>query len=182
MEKSALIILANGFEEIEAVAVIDILRRAGVAVTVAGLDQKLISSSRQIRIEADVELVQLETRLFDAVILPGGEPGTTHLQESALVVSVLHRHKKADKWICAICAAPRILNQLGLLHGKKATSFPGTQPKMTDCIYLEDDVVVESDVITSRGAGTALAFGYAIAEVLTSRELVLKLKDAMVFH
>jgi 4-methyl-5(b-hydroxyethyl)-thiazole monophosphate biosynthesis len=174
-----LIILAHGFEETEAVAVIDVLRRAKIEVVIAGLDYPTVTSARQITVIADTELKHLKNDLFDAIILPGGEPGTTYLEASATVAEMLQRHYAANKLIAAICAAPRILDKLGFLTGRKATSFPGAQPEMTHCTYREEAVVVEDNIITSRGPGTALYFGLAIVSKLHSPQLAQELRKTM---
>lgn len=176
-----LIILANGFEEIEAVAVIDMLRRANIDVTVASLGYNAVTSARQVTVIADTDLFSVKDALFDMVILPGGEPGTTNLENSEMVTAVLKHHIEHKKWIAAICAAPRILNKLGFLKDKKATSFPGTKPLMTECIYQEEAVIQDGLFITSRGAGTSFDFGFKLVEVLISKEQSDELKTRMVF-
>lgn len=180
MTPSACILLADGFEEIEAVAVIDILCRGKINLTVVGFNTP-VTSARKIRLIPDVLLSELSLELFDAVILPGGEPGTSHLENNDAVKQLVTRHASQKKLIAAICAAPRILNDLGLLQGIRATSFPGTKPRMTQCIYTEEAVVTDQHIITSRGAGTSLAFAYAILAYLTSAESVEALKKTMVF-
>ncbi len=177
--KSALIILANGFEEVEAIAVIDVLRRGKVHVKLAGLHGLWVPSARHVIIQADAQLADVQDQLFDAVILPGGEPGTTGLEESPLVAEILNRHVHAQKWIAAICAAPRILNGLGLLDGRRATSFPGTKSAMNRCTYIEQPVVKDGHFITSRGPGTALKFGLEIVAALTSEEDAAAIASAM---
>ncbi len=174
-----LIILAHGFEELEAVAVIDILRRGKIDVVVAGLEYPVVTSARGIPIIADTQLCDVKTELFDAVILPGGEPGTTYLEVSALVKTIVMRHARHTKLIAAICAAPRILDSYGLLSQKQATGFPGVA--LPTCHYSENRVVVDGQIITSRGAGTAMAFGYAILSELGHPEIVKRLQDTMLF-
>lgn len=178
---TALIILADGFEEIEAVAVIDILRRAQVEVTVAGLARRIVKGAHQLTVEAETLLVDMAQHEFDCIILPGGEPGTTNLQKSALLVSVLKKQVTRKGYIAAICAAPRVLDNLGLLQGHHATSYPGTRPDMIHCTYLENPVVADDRIITSRGPGTAMAFAYVLVEVLVSREKADELKQVMLF-
>ncbi|MEK7299089.1 MAG: DJ-1 family glyoxalase III [Candidatus Margulisiibacteriota bacterium] len=180
---TALVILADGFEEVEAVSVIDILRRAQIEVTVAGMSDVQVRGAHDILVRADVKLSGVGASLFDAVILPGGEPGTTHLQSGAggaAVKEILTRHAHAGKWLCAICAAPRILDAWGFLDGRQATSFPGTKPHMTHCHYREDRVVLDGQVITSRGPGTALEFAVTIVEKLVSPAARQRLEEALV--
>lgn len=178
---TALLILADGFEEIEAISVVDILRRGQIEVTVAGLNNNHVNAAHGVQIVADTTLDEVASSPFDVVILPGGEPGTTHLEQSTLVKDVLSAQNHAGKWIAAICAAPRILDGIGFLDGKQATSYPGTRPKMERCDYLETDVVIDGHIITSRGPGTAMAFAYTILSVLTDEAVSEALKKGMVF-
>ena len=146
---SACIILAEGFEEIEAVAAIDILRRAKITLTVAGLTPT-VTSARGLQIIADTTLSTISTQVFDAIILPGGEPGTSNLESHPLVAQMLHTHFTSNKLVAAICAAPRLLNDLGFLSQRKATSFPKTKPRMNNCLYSEDTVVVDKNTLSHR--------------------------------
>lgn len=179
--ETGVIILANGFEEIEAVAVIDILRRAEVNLTIAGLDSLSITSARNLKITTDITLSELQDSLFDIIILPGGEPGTTHLENSPLVTELLIKHAKANKLLAAICAAPRVLEKTGLLTNKKITCFPKTIEKMKTSLYQPNSVVIDDKIITSQGAGTSLEFAYAIVEKLKSKECAENLKKSMIY-
>ncbi len=175
----ALIILAHGFEEVEAIAVIDVLRRAHIEVTIAGLNYQSVTSVHQVTVIADVVLHEVQDRLFDVVILPGGQPGATYLQESPVIAQILSRHVLAEKLVAAICAAPRILNDLGFLEGRRATSFPGTKPAMDRCVYAEEPVVLDGTFLTSRGPGTALAFGLAIVAYFSSQSVAAELAQQL---
>ncbi len=177
----AYLLLANGFEEIEAIAPIDILRRAGISVSILGIGGEEITSARGLRVRVDKPLSTLPESLPDMLILPGGEPGTSHLEQSALVKELILRQHHAQRWIAAICAAPRILNALGILHNREATSFPATEPQMTDCHYRHDAVVICDHIITSRGAGTALPFAYALVSTLISPDLSTQIQKNMVY-
>jgi protein deglycase len=176
-----LIILANGFEEIEAIASIDILRRGKARVTIAGVGSININGSQGLKVTTDITVDEAVKNEYAVVILPGGEPGTTNLQNSALVKQILNKHYEANKYIAAICAAPRILNNLGFLNGVKATSYPGTKSLMNNCVYVEKAVVVDGQFITSRGPGTAMAFAYTILKVLNKSDLSDKLQKSMQF-
>jgi len=178
--KKALIVLAHGFEEIEAITPIDVLRRCAIDITIAGLDYPMVSSARGISLVADTTLEAIKTEVFDLLILPGGEPGTTHLEESALLKEVILNHVKHKKYIAAICAAPRILNGMGLLKEIKATSFPGTKDKMTNCTYSENRVEQDGLFITSRGPGTALEFSFALVDLFRPKAISDALKQKMV--
>ncbi len=175
--KSALVILAPGFEETEAIAIIDILRRAQVAVTVAGLEEKFVIGSHKIKIEVDYLLTEAQNQTYDIIILPGGEPGTTNLENSILVQKLIIKQAEVNGYLAAICSAPRIFDKLGLLRNKKATSFPGV--KLNNCIYSEDRVVIDEKFITSRTASTAIEFSLAILDVLELSQYADMLRTAL---
>lgn len=180
MSVRALMILAEGFEEIEALAVVDILRRGLVKVTLAALDFKLVDGAHDIMVKADCLLETLPEFDYDMIILPGGSKGTDNLQDSEVVTNLIKRFDVEGKWIAAICAAPRILDHIGLLKGKKATSYPETKAEMHHATWVDEAVVVDGKIITSQGPGTALEFGFKLLEVLKP-EHVEEIKKAMVF-
>ena len=171
MAKTALVILAEGFEEVEAIAPVDVLRRAGVRVTIAGVGGLKIKSSRGIGVEAD-QLLGEGVELPDAVILPGGLPGATNLGKSPEVAALLKKMNDAGKIIAAICAAPAaVLAPLGMLEGKKATCYPGCETDFSrKTAYLKERVVMDGNIMTSQGPGTALEFAIAIAARLVGKE------------
>jgi 4-methyl-5(b-hydroxyethyl)-thiazole monophosphate biosynthesis len=177
----AMVVLADGFEELEAIAIIDILRRAKFKVLVTGLDSIEVTSCRGVNVIADSSLAEEEDHEFDIVILPGGEPGTTNLQNSTQLAAVLQKQHAAKKWIAALCSAPRILSALGILEGRHATSFPSAEPFMTQCIYETKAVVVDDHIITGRGPAAALRFAYTIVEKLADRETASDIKKAMLY-
>jgi protein deglycase len=164
----ALVPLAEGFEEIEAVTIIDLLRRAGVEVVTAGLAPGPVTGSHGISVAPDAELGALSEQSFDAVVLPGGMPGAANLAADARLVALLRRTADSGRLTAAICAAPSVLAQAGLLAGKRATSFPGflTSESAPGTILSEDAVVADGQVITSRGPGTAMDFALALIEHL----------------
>jgi 4-methyl-5(b-hydroxyethyl)-thiazole monophosphate biosynthesis len=176
MAKKALIILAEGFEEIEAITAIDILRRAGVEVTMAGLTDTRVKGSRGVLISAEKTFEAARKSDFDALILPGGMPGAANLAASPQVKSM----HQADKIIAAICAAPSlVLAPAGILTNKSVTGFPGMMENFEkSTTYKETSVVVDANIITSRGPATALAFALAIAEKLTGKEIADKVRQA----
>jgi len=180
--KTALVVLAHGFEEVEALCVIDVLRRADVSVTVAGLDYPVVTSARSVQIIADATLASVKTQLFDVVILPGGEPGTTNLEASRVLADVLNAHYSQKRLLAAICAAPRLFDALGFLQGKCATAYPGVSEKMTHCIFRGNaTVVVDGGIITANGPSASFHFAFAILKSLTTPEIVEQLKLKMGF-
>ena len=179
MEKKALIILADGFEEIEAVTCIDILRRAGIKVVIAGLTDTQVTGSRNIIIKSQTLLQEAGTD-FDALILPGGMPGAENLASSDTVKSLIKTFSNSNKLIAAICAAPVIvLAPLGILKNKNATCYPGMQNKTGSLMqYSEERVVVDRNLITSQGPGTALEFALKVTEKLAGKKISEKVKKA----
>ena len=181
MKKSVLVVLADGFEEIEAITAIDVLRRAGLEVIVAGVGMREVEGSHEITVETNVILEQYQG-LPDALVLPGGMPGAANLKKSQSLENLLQKMKKAGKVIGAICAAPAVvLSPNGILDGKKATCFPGfggdLSPKV---IFVEDRVVRDGQIVTSRGPGSALEFSLELVSLLVSPEAAKKLAQTMV--
>jgi 4-methyl-5(b-hydroxyethyl)-thiazole monophosphate biosynthesis len=172
--------LAEGFEEIEAVTVIDILRRAEVGVFVAGVEGLQIVGSHGIRVVCDGLIEDCIGEEISGIVLPGGLPGTTNLGHSTGVCQLVERAAKRGTIVAAICAAPTVLSQLGLLKGKKATSHPNHSGDLGDCFYLEEAVVVDGNVITSRGAGTALCFAAELVRILVGDKKADKILESIV--
>lgn len=180
MLKNALIILAEGFEEIEATTVIDVLRRASISVTVCGLKDILVTGSRNIKIQADVKLGAYSGD-FDALILPGGSKGAENLSKSQRLESLIKKADKESKIIAAICAAPAVvLAPLGILDGKTATCFPGMEEDFSEKTKFSQEKVVEDvNLITSRGPGTAIEFALKVVEKLAGPEVVKGLRKSL---
>jgi protein deglycase len=170
MSKRALIILADGFEEIEAVTPIDILRRAQIDVIVAGLGNKTVTGSRGVKITADILLDELHQEI-DVLVLPGGSPGAEHLAKSKKVAGLINKMFKAGKIIAAICASPAlVLEPTGILKNKKATCYPGMEKLFSqDVKFSKDALVRDGNIITGRGPGTALSFALSVVEALTDK-------------
>ena len=174
MAKRVIVLLAEGFEEVEAVTPVDYLRRAGIELTLAAIGKDLgVKGARGIKICADATLGSLleegkaKASAWDAVIVPGGLPGADMLAASTETGSFLTEMGRAGKLICAICAAPaRVLAPLGLLEGKKFTCYPGEEAKVSGAGWKQDRVVEDGNIITSQGAGTAGEFACAIIEKL----------------
>lgn len=163
-----LVPLAAGFEELEAVTVIDLLRRAGIEVVAASLAPGPVTGSHGIAVQPDADLDEVLNQDFDMIVLPGGLPGATGLAEDTRVLQLLRRQAAARRYTAAICAAPGVLAKAGLLEGKRATSFPGflAPDSAPGIVLLEDPVVTDGRIITSRGPGTAMDFALALIERL----------------
>ena len=167
---TAVVVLANGFEEIEAVTPIDLLRRAGVQVIVAGLSGLTVVGARGVSIVCDQILGEVQQN-WDALVLPGGLPGAQNLAASALVDSAISETLKRKAWVGAICATPfLVLGSRGYLRGRSFTGYPGMETTATDAVYLDDPVVVDGFLVTSRGVGTAGAFALKLVELLAGSE------------
>lgn len=166
-----LVPLAQGCEEVEAVTIIDLLRRAKIEVVSAGLDDQPVTASRGVRLIADTTLDVALEQEFDMIVLPGGMPGMTHLKNDPRIIALLQKMAREGKYTCAICAAPAVLAEAGLLAGKSATSYPGFVDKMNlpTVAYKNDPVVRDGKVITSRGPGTAMDFTLELIEVLAGK-------------
>jgi 4-methyl-5(b-hydroxyethyl)-thiazole monophosphate biosynthesis len=169
---SVLVPLAHGCEELEAVTVVDLLRRAGIRVVTAGLDDQPVRASRGMVLIPDVTLSDVIGQEFDMIVLPGGEPGATNLGKDARVTGLLQQMAQAGKYTAAICAAPRVLAQSGLLEGRHATSYPGVlEPDSVPGLKVVDTpVVIDGRVITSRGPGTAMDFTLQLIDVLVGKQ------------
>jgi protein deglycase len=166
---TVLVPLAQGCEEIEAVTIIDILRRAGITVVSAGLDTQAVRASRGTVLIPDTTLDEALKHSYDMVVLPGGQPGTNNLKADTRILALLRQMAQQDKYICAICAAPSVLATAGLLDGKLATSFPGALNAFGN-IRLQNTAIVEDQkIITSRGPGTAMDFSLTLVERLAGK-------------
>ena len=180
MPKTALVILAEGFEEVEAIAPVDVLRRAGVRVTLAGVNALTVKSSRNIGVQAEALLKDIQD-LPDAVILPGGLPGAANLAKSEEVSKPVKKMNAAGKLVAAICAAPAVvLAPLGILDGKKATCYPGCERDFSSKTgHVQERVVVDGNIITSQGPGTAFEFALEIAIQLVGKAMADNVRGQM---
>lgn len=164
------VFLADGFEEIEALAPVDILRRAGVEVQTVGIGGQTVVGSHGVPVVCDITERDVTTDGLTAVVLPGGMPGTTNLDRSRVVSKLLEYAASHGLVIGAICAAPSVLGHRGLLRGKQATCFPGFEKELTGASLVPDAVVTDGRIITAKGAGVAIPFGLALAAALVSPE------------
>jgi 4-methyl-5(b-hydroxyethyl)-thiazole monophosphate biosynthesis len=164
--KRVLVPLAEGFEELEAVTIIDVLRRAGIDVVVASLAGSPVTGSHGIRVAADTPLAALAEQEFDMIALPGGMPGAEHLKKDPRIAAIVRLLHDKGRPVAAICAAPMVLAAAGVLDGRRATSYPGFLKDAVRSTVVDDAVVIDRGVITSRGPGTALDFALALVAEL----------------
>ena len=175
---TALVLLADGFEEIEAVTIIDVLRRGEVAVTTASLAGKRVTGSHQICVEADALLDAVSVDDFDALVLPGG-PAAKTLREDVRAQTTIQRAARAGKLIAAVCAGPTALEVAGVLAGKHATAYPGNP--LPSAELVEVPVVEDGNVITSRGPGTTMAFALKLVERLSGPAIAATTAERLLF-
>ncbi len=176
------IMLADGFEEIEALAVVDILRRGGLDVqTVSVIDNDYATGSHNITVKTDIKLSDFDYTNCDFIILPGGMPGTINLQKNKRLEKILIEAYKDKKYIAAICAAPIICGELGFLKGKQATCYPSYETHLKGAILSNERVCISDNVITSRGAGTAHDFAFAILSILKDKNTADRTREAMLY-
>jgi len=177
-----LVPLAQGCEELEAVTIIDLLRRAGIEVTSAGLDAGSVTASRGVTLIPDTDLESALKSDYDMIVLPGGLPGADHLNDDERIRSILRKMSDDNKYIAAICAAPKVLANAGVLAGKTATSYPGFLDglDLSDTTLSNEAVVRDGEVITSRGPGTAIDFALELIEVLSGEEKRNEVETALV--
>ena len=168
--KRVLVPLAPGCEELEAVTIIDLLRRAGIEVVVAGLVEGVITASRGVRLLPDMLLDEALKLDFDMIALPGGLPGSDHLAEDQRIAAVLRAMNESGRFVGAVCAAPKVLARSGVLHGKKATAYPGVLQAEHHPSITGDAVTRDGRIITSRSAGTVMDFALELIEALSGAE------------
>ncbi|NLW84185.1 MAG: DJ-1 family protein [Phycisphaerae bacterium] len=158
MAQTILIAIADGTEELEAITLIDVLRRAGANVTVASVGDLQVTTSHGVKLTADVTIADCRGREYDCIVLPGGMPGAEHLRDSTPLVELLKTQKQRGGWYAAICAAPAVVLAHHGLLGKKATCYPSFADRLPDQSMAHHRVVVDGRCITSQGPGTALEF------------------------
>ena len=177
------LLLADGFEEIEALTPVDVLRRGGVDVKTFSITEELcVCGAHDILVDADDTILNIDYSCVDAVILPGGLKGTENLESNKDTEYLLEHMFENKKLVCAICAAPRVLGKYGYLDGFKATSYPGFEECMGDVSYSEEGVVKDRNVITSRGMGTAMDFALAILEHIKDRSTAERVAKAIMYR
>lgn len=171
--------LANGFEEVEALAPLDILRRAGVEVTTVGVGGDMIRGAHGITVQADMPDTLFADAAPDMIVLPGGMPGSKNLDESRIVDMALKAAARRGAYLAAICAAPMVLGHRGLLAGKRATCYPGFESELTGATVATEKVVTDGKIITAAGMGVAIEFGLALVAALKGREVAEGIRAAI---
>jgi 4-methyl-5(b-hydroxyethyl)-thiazole monophosphate biosynthesis len=176
------IFMADGCEEIEGLTVVDITRRAGLDIETVSINgTKQVTSSHKVTFLTDTTKEEADFESYDAIVLPGGMPGTIHLGEDETVGRIIREFAASGKLVAAICAAPSVLGQAGLLQGKKATCHPGFEEKLTGADCSTDSVVTDGNIITSRGMGTAIPFALEIVRYFLDDTAVDKIKTGLVY-
>ena len=182
MAKTA-IFLAEGFEEIEALTVVDLLRRAGIEITMTSITgTRQVTGSHGIKVEADALLDEISFDDIDMIILPGGMPGTNNLDSCEPLKAQIKAFADAGKRLSAICAAPRVFGKMGILNGKRATCYPGNEEFLAGADPQTTEVVKDGNFITSRGMGTAIPFGLAIIEEFLGKEAADDMAAKIIFR
>lgn len=171
--------LADGFEIIEALAPVDMLRRAKLQVKTVGVTGKTVCSSCGVEVTADITIEEFEYNNVDAVVFPGGMPGTLNLENNNIVQSLLDKAVLNNALICAICAAPSILGHKGLLNGKEATAFPGFEDSLDGAVLSDKYVVRDGNFITARGAGVSVDFGLEIVKALADEQTACNIRKTI---
>ncbi len=172
--------IADGSEEVELLAVVDILKRGGQDVILVSVTGKRdVISAHHIKIQADYEFSEVDCKEADVLFLPGGMPGTKNLGAHEGLLKSLKQAHRENRRIGAICAAPSILGNLGILDGKKATCYPGFEPELKGALYTKQGVVTDGNITTARGLGYALDMGIELLALLTDRDHARKMKEAI---
>ncbi len=171
--------LAEGFEELEAIAIIDILRRGAVSTKIIGVSGLRVKGAHGVEMTCDETIDQADYQDVDMLVLPGGLPGTTNLMENTLLRDRIRDFVEAGKWVGAICAAPMILGSMGLMEGRQGTIYPGMETELPGCNCLNQGVVVSPPIITGRGPGYAMEFGLALLAALKGSSVAREVGQEM---
>ncbi|GAB4485221.1 MAG: DJ-1/PfpI family protein [Thermodesulfovibrionales bacterium] len=175
-------LLADGFEEVEAIGIADVLRRAGIETVLAGLREGQVTGAHNVRVLPDAVIDSILPEEFDMLVLPGGQPGADNLNADPRVRALITEFSQRGRLLGAICAAPYVLAEAGVLTGLQATSYPSYKDRLGTADYRETSVVEHGNVMTSRGPGTALCFGLAIAKRLAGPEKAEQVRSAMLIQ
>ena len=179
----ALIFLAPGYEEVEMLTVVDLLRRSHISIDMVSITDSLeVTSSHNVTIKADKLFQDADFDEADMIILPGGIPGTPNLLAYQPLTDKIKEFASQKKWLSAVCAAPTIYDELKLFEGRKATCYPTFAEKLTDAVYVKQPVVVDDIFITSRGAGTTIEFAAAIVERFAGKDTAKEVLEAIIYQ
>lgn len=179
----ALIFLAPGYEEVEMLTVVDLLRRSHISIDMVSITDSLeVTSSHNVTIKADKLFRDADFDEADMIILPGGIPGTPNLLAYQPLTDKIKEFASQKKWLSAVCAAPTIYDKLKLFEGRKATCYPTFAEKLTDAVYVKQPVVVDDIFITSRGAGTTIEFAAAIVERFAGKDTAKEVLEAIIYQ
>lgn len=173
------VFLADGFEETEAIATLDVMRRAKLDVLTVGVTGGMVTSSHKVTVKADITPDKVDFDNIEGIVLPGGVPGTPNLEKADCVINTVKYCYENDKYIAAICAAPSILGHLGMLKGRNATCFPEYETELEGANYTAAHTETDGKVITAKGAGCAVEFGHAIVSAVLSKETADNVIEAM---
>ena len=179
--RSVYVFCADGFEVVEGLTAVDLLRRAGVSVTMVSImGRTKITGARNISVNTDILIEDIKEEA-DMLVLPGGMPGTNYLRDHEGLAELLKKQYEAGKWVAAICAAPSVFGGLGFLKDRKATCYPGFEDKLIGAEIVNKAVVTDGNVITSRGLGTSMEFGFELIKKLISEEKAEEVREQIVF-
>lgn len=173
------VLLADGFEEIEAITIVDILRRAQIDTTTIFTGTNPVKGSHNIEVIADRFIGDVEPSEFTFIAIPGGMPGSKNLKEDDRVISLIKNIYSSGGYISAICAAPIVLGKAGILKGKKSTCYPGFEGELHGAEYISEPVIADGRVITGKGAGCAIPFSLKLVEIISGKDAVKELKERM---
>ena len=180
--RSVYVFCADGFEEVEGLTAVDLLRRAGVSVTMVSImGRTKITGARNISVNTDILIEDIKEEA-DMLVLPGGMPGTNYLRDHEGLAELLKKQYEAGKWVAAICAAPSVFGDLGILNGKEAVCYPGFEERLTGATIGEGTVAVTDHVITSRGMGTAIDFAAALIARLQDEKKAEEIKTSIIYR
>lgn len=180
--KKVSVFLAEGFEEVEGLTAVDLLRRAGAEVTMAAVGDSLeVTGSHGICVKADRFLNPEEERKADLLVLPGGQPGTKNLNGCSVLLELLKEFDREEKKLAAICAAPTVLGSAGLLEGRKATCYPGCEGGLKGAKICKERVAADGHITTSRGVGTAIPFALSLIEQLYGKEKAEEIRKSIIY-
>ena len=176
------VFFAEGFEEIEAVTVCDVLKRADIKTVSVGIGSKCITGAHGIKMLTDIEIGEVDAEILDMAVMPGGMPGTANLEKSVIFTDLIISLNEKGKRLAAICAAPSILGKLGLLNGVEAICYPGYEKYLYGAVISQNSTVTDGQITTSKGPGTALAFSLELVRRLKDERTMIKLANSMQYE